>query len=48
VVQIVALIVALVPIITPPLSTAISAVGLAILAWSFALDVAWLARHRHL
>jgi phosphatidylglycerophosphate synthase len=48
VVQIVALIVALAPIVTPPLSTAISAVGLAILTWSFALDVAWLARHRHL
>lgn len=46
VVQIVALIVALAPIVTPPLSTAISAVGLAILAWSFALDVAWLARRR--
>ncbi len=48
VVQIVALIVALAPIVTPPLSTAISAAGLAILAWSFALDVAWLARHRQL
>jgi hypothetical protein len=46
VVQIVALIVALAPIVTPPLSTAISAVGLAILTWSFALDVAWLARRR--
>ena len=46
VVQIVALIVALAPIVTPPLSTAVSAAGLAILAWSFALDVAWLARRR--
>ena len=46
--QIVALIVALAPIVTPPLSTAISAAGLAVLAWSFGLDVAWLARHRHL
>jgi phosphatidylglycerophosphate synthase len=48
VVQIVALIAALAPVVTPPLSTAISAVGLAVLAWSFWLDVAWLARHRHL
>lgn len=46
VVQIVALIVALAPIVTPPLSTAISAVGLAVLAWSFWLDVAWLARRQ--
>ena len=46
VVQIVALIAALAPIVTPPLSTAISAAGLAILTWSFALDVAWLARRR--
>lgn len=44
VVQIVALIVALAPVVTPPLSTAISAAGLAVLTWSFALDVAWLAR----
>ena len=48
VVQIVALIVALAPIVTPPLSTAISAVGLAILTWSFYVDIAWLARHRDL
>jgi phosphatidylglycerophosphate synthase len=46
VVQVVALIVALLPVVTPPLSTAISAAGLAILTWSFWLDVAWLARHR--
>ena len=46
VVQIVALIVALAPVVTPPLSTVISAVGLAVLAWSFWLDVAWLARRR--
>jgi hypothetical protein len=48
VVQIVALIAALVPVVTPPLSTAISAVGLAILTWSFYVDVAWLARQRNL
>lgn len=48
VVQIVALIVALAPVVTPPLSTAISAVALAILTWSFYVDVAWLARHREL
>ena len=44
VVQVVALIVALAPLVTPPLSTAISAAGLAILTWSFAVDTAWLAR----
>lgn len=48
VVQVVALIAALVPVVTPPLSTAISAAGLAILTWSFYVDVAWLARHRDL
>ena len=48
VVQIVALIAALAPVVTPPLSTAISAAGLAILTWSFYVDVAWLARHRQL
>lgn len=46
VVQIVALIVALAPLVRPPLSSAIAALGLVILAWSFALDVAWLARQR--
>lgn len=44
VVQIVALIVALAPSVTPPLSTAISALGLVVLAWSFWVDVRWLAR----
>lgn len=48
VVQVVALIVALAPSVTPPLSTAVAGLGLAILAWSFWLDVAWLARPRHL
>lgn len=48
VVQIVALIVALAPIVTPPLSTVISAAGLGVLIWSFWLDVAWLARRRDL
>ena len=46
VVQVVALIVALAPIVRPPLSTAISALGLAILTWSFWVDVGWLSRHR--
>jgi len=46
VVQVVALIVALAPVVTPPLSVVISAVGLAILTWSFWVDVAWLARRR--
>lgn len=44
VVQVVALIAALAPVVTPPLSTVVSAAGLAMLTWSFAVDTAWLAR----
>lgn len=44
VVQIVALIVALGPIVPPPVSAPIAAAALAILAWSFWLDIAWLRR----
>lgn len=47
VVQIVALLVALAPIVPVPFGTVAAAVGLAALAWSFAVDVAWLARARH-
>ncbi|MEZ5292873.1 MAG: CDP-alcohol phosphatidyltransferase family protein [Vicinamibacterales bacterium] len=44
VVQVVALVVALAPIVSPPLSAPLSAGALALLAWSFWVDVAWLAR----
>jgi len=44
VVQIVALIVALGPIVTPPLSTIAAAAGLAALCYSFAVDTLWLWR----
>jgi phosphatidylglycerophosphate synthase len=44
VLQIVSLIGALVPAVSPPASTGIALAGLALLAWSFAVDVAWLAR----
>lgn len=46
VVQIVTLLVALAPIVPVPLGTVAAAVGLAVLAWSFAVDVAWLAHAR--
>ncbi len=46
VVQIVGLIVAMAPIIEPPLSTLASAISLALLIWSFAVDVWWLWRAR--
>jgi phosphatidylglycerophosphate synthase len=45
VLQIVSLIGALAPPITPPFSSALAFAGLAMLAWSFAVDAAWLARH---
>ena len=44
VVQIVSLILCLLPVVVPPASTAIGAVGLVLLLGSFAADVAWLAR----
>jgi phosphatidylglycerophosphate synthase len=46
VMQIAALIVCLCPIVLPPLSQALAAGSLALLAWSFAVDVRWLARAR--
>ena len=45
VVQIVSLLGALVPLVTPPWSTALALAGLVALVWSFAVDVHWLARH---
>ncbi len=48
VVQIGALIAALAPTVDVPVSVALAAVSLALLTWSFAVDVAWLAaRRRH-
>jgi phosphatidylglycerophosphate synthase len=46
VVQIVALLVALAPIIPAPLAVLSAVTGLAALTWSFAVDVAWLAVRR--
>jgi phosphatidylglycerophosphate synthase len=46
VVQIVALLVALAPVTPAPLGRLSAAIGLAALAWSFAVDVAWLHRGR--
>jgi phosphatidylglycerophosphate synthase len=45
VVQIVSLIGALAPLLPPPASAVVALVGLVALGWSFAIDVAWLARH---
>ena len=44
--QIVGLIVALSPLVPPAAAHGISAVGLALLAWSFAVDVRWLRARR--
>ena len=44
VIQIVALIVVVSPIATPPVATIIAAVALALLVWSFAVDTWWLIR----
>jgi hypothetical protein len=46
VVQIVGLICALGPPFAPPVSDAIAAVALAVLAWSFWVDVRWLWARR--
>jgi phosphatidylglycerophosphate synthase len=43
VVQIVALLVALAPVTPPAIAWAVALSGLAVLTWSFAVDVAWLA-----
>jgi phosphatidylglycerophosphate synthase len=44
VVQIVSLLVALLPSVAPPASTAVAATSLALLAWSFGVDTLWLWR----
>ena len=44
--QITTLIVCLGPIIAPRWSAALAAASLALLGWSFAVDILWLARHR--
>ena len=43
--QLIGLSIAIVPVVPVPLSTIVAAVTLAALGWSFAIDVAWLARH---
>jgi phosphatidylglycerophosphate synthase len=45
VVQIAALIVAILPMVSPPLSAGIAAAGLLALGYSFAVDTLWLRRH---
>jgi phosphatidylglycerophosphate synthase len=45
VVQIVTLVVCVSPVLLPPLSTALAAIGLGLLCYSFAVDIAWLRRH---
>lgn len=44
--QIGSLLICLVPILSPPITTTIAAVGLAALVYSFGVDVWWLFRHR--
>jgi phosphatidylglycerophosphate synthase len=43
--QTIALLVAVAPFVPPHISGPVCAVALAILAWSFFLDIAWLRRH---
>ena len=46
VIQIGALIALIAPIVTPPLSSGIAATVMALVAWSFAVDILWLRRRR--
>ncbi len=46
VLQVVALTVLLAPVVAPPVSASIGAVALAVLGWSFAMDLRWLIRTR--
>ena len=46
VVQIVALLVAMLPAVQPPGSTIVAAIGVAALVYSFGVDTVWLWRHR--
>lgn len=45
VVQILALIVILPPLLAPPVATGVAALSLLLLAWSFMVDTIWLLRH---
>jgi phosphatidylglycerophosphate synthase len=45
--QLIGLGTALLPVVEVPISTTIAAVTLATLAWSFAVDIAWLKRQAH-
>jgi phosphatidylglycerophosphate synthase len=45
VIQVVALIVAVLPVVRPPMSTTVAAVSLAVLAYSFLVDTLWLWRN---
>lgn len=46
VVQYAALLVLLPPVLHPPVTSAVAAISLAALAWSFAIDIGWLLRRR--
>jgi len=46
VIQIGALIALIAPAVTPPFSTGIAATVMMLVAWSFAVDIHWLRRHR--
>jgi prepilin signal peptidase PulO-like enzyme (type II secretory pathway) len=46
VVQIAVLIALVAPVIQPPVSTVLGLAATALLAWSFAVDLSWLARRR--
>ncbi len=46
VIQLIGLITVLAPFIRPPLSAVLAAIALAILVWSFIVDVRWLVAHR--
>jgi len=45
VLQVVSLVIAIAPFVSPGVSAPLSACALALLAWSFLIDVAWLRRH---
>jgi hypothetical protein len=46
VVQIAVLAALLAPVLQPPVSTGLALAATALLAWSFAVDILWLARRR--
>jgi len=45
VLQVVSLVIAIAPFVSPGVSAPLSACALALLTWSFLIDVAWLRRH---